>query len=225
VSRICPATDRKKLQTDGRCRSARLLVKGTLCPIRPLSKRAESDLDKRSARKPGIVPPVLIRLFRGVIREGAHDRLLRVLHDQVLPRLEAHPAVTSTILAFSVEGSPDEYLVESHWRGATELIRFAGDEWRVPRVEPSEEELLVSVSAHHYLMDSNGRIPARNPRPSPSVVCLDDVQIDAAGLQVMWNGSAVHLPPRGMAAMLALASDPPGPVSSAELARRICPGV
>jgi hypothetical protein len=59
------------------------------------------------------VPPVLIRLFRGVIREGAHDRLLRVLHDQVLPRLEAHPGVTSTTLVVAMDGSPDEYLVES----------------------------------------------------------------------------------------------------------------
>ena len=80
--------------------------------------------------------PMLIRLFRGVIREGAHDRLLRGLHDHVLPRLEAHPGVTSTTLAVAMEGSPDEYLVESHWRDVDDLIRFAGDDWRTPRVSP-----------------------------------------------------------------------------------------
>jgi hypothetical protein len=30
VSRMCPATDRKKVREDGHCRSANLLVKGTV---------------------------------------------------------------------------------------------------------------------------------------------------------------------------------------------------
>jgi hypothetical protein len=167
---------------------------------------------------------VLIRLFRGVIREGAHDRLLRVLHDQVLPRLEAHPAVTSTTLAVAVEGSPDEYLVESHWRGVDDLIRFAGDDWRTPRVEPAEEELLVSVSAHHYVTEGSGPPSAANRLTTPAVICLGDVEIDGPRLRVVWNGSAVHLPPREMAAMLALAWDVDAPVAAAELARRIWPG-
>jgi Transcriptional regulatory protein, C terminal len=166
---------------------------------------------------------VLIRLFRGVIREGAHDRLLRGLQDHVLPRLEADPGVLTTTLAFGLEASPDEYLVETHWSGVRELARFAGDGWRTPRVEPGEEELLVSVSAHHYVTDGIERT-ASNALPERPFVCLNDVEIDGARLQVAWNGSAVHLPPREMAAMLALASDPGGPVSSAELARRIWPG-
>lgn len=166
---------------------------------------------------------VLIRLFRGVIREGAHDRLLRELHDHVLPGLEAHPGVLSATLAFGLEDPQDEYLVETHWRSVTELIRFAGDDWRTPRVEPSEEELLVSVSAHHFVTD--GLEPAAaSPRTPPSVVRLNDVEIDGARLQVVWNGSSIHLPPREMGAMLALSSDPGAPVSSAELARRIWPG-
>jgi len=167
---------------------------------------------------------VLIRLFRGVIREGAHDRLLRVLHDQVLPRLEAHPAVTSTTLAVGVEGPPDEYLVESHWRGIDDLIRFAGDDWRTPRVEPGEEELLVSVSAHHYVTE--GAVPpaAAHVLTRPAVICVGDVEIDGPRLRVVWDGSAVHLPPREMAAVLALAWDVGAPVASAELARRIWPG-
>jgi hypothetical protein len=159
-----------------------------------------------------------------VIRDGAHDRLIRVLHDQVLPRLEAHPAVSSTTLAVAVEGSPDEYLVESHWHGLGELIAFAGEDWRTPRVEPSEEELLVSVSAHHYVTDEPAPPSAANLRPAPSVICFDDVEIDGPRLQVVWNGSAVHLPPREMAAMLALASDVDAPIAAAELARRIWPG-
>ncbi len=129
----------------------------------------------------------------------------------------------STTLAFGLEASPDEYLVETHWSGVGELVRFAGDDWRAPRVEPAEEDLLVSVSAHHYVTD--GIEPTvTTPPPERSLVCLNDVEIDGSRLQVAWNGSAVHLPPREMAAMLALASDPGGPVSSAELARRIWPG-
>jgi hypothetical protein len=79
---------------------------------------------------------VLIRLFRGVIREGAHDRLIRGLHDHVLPRLEAHPGVMYTTLALAMEGSPDEYMVESYWRDVDDLIRFAGDDWRTPVSSP-----------------------------------------------------------------------------------------
>jgi hypothetical protein len=170
------------------------------------------------------VLPVLIRLFRGVIREGAHDRLLRVLHDQVLPRLEAHPAVSSATLAFGVDGSPDEYLLESRWRGVDDLIGFAGDDWRTPVVEPAEEELLVSVSAHHYVTEGPGPPSAPKPPTPPSAICVGDVEIDGPRLRVMWNGSELHLPPREMAAMLALASDVDAPVASAELARRIWPG-
>jgi hypothetical protein len=43
VSRMCPATDGKRLQEVGQRRSARLLVKGTFGLIALLSKRAESD--------------------------------------------------------------------------------------------------------------------------------------------------------------------------------------
>lgn len=170
------------------------------------------------------VPPVLIRLFRGVIREGAHERLLRVLHDQVLPRLEAHPGASSTTLAVAMEGSPDEYLVESHWRDLDDLIRFAGDDWRTPRVEPAEEELLVSVSAHHFVTEGPDAPPTAELMTTPAVMRLGDVQIDSARLRVAWNGSEVHLPPREMAAMLALARDVGAPVASSELARRIWPG-
>jgi hypothetical protein len=166
---------------------------------------------------------VLIRLFRGVIREGAHERLLRELHDHALPHLEAHPDVLSATLAFGLDESPDEYLVETHWSGIPQLIRFAGDHWKTPRVEPAEEELLVSVSAHHYVTNGLAR-PATDPTPVPPVVRLNDVEIDATRLQVAWNGSAVHVPPREMAAMLALATDPGAPVPAAELARRIWPG-
>ncbi len=167
---------------------------------------------------------MLIRLFRGVIREGAHDRLIRGLHDHVLPRLEAHPGVTSTTLAFAMEGSPDEYLVESHWRDVDDLIRLAGDDWRTPRVEPAEEELLVSVYAHHFVTE--GPVAPSTPElmTTPTSMRPGDVEIDGAGLRLAWNGSAVHLPPREMAAMLALARDVGAPVASAELARRIWPG-
>jgi hypothetical protein len=167
---------------------------------------------------------VLIRLFRGVIREGAHDRLLLALHDHVLPRLEANPAVTSTTLAVAMEGSTDEYLVETHWHELDDLIRFAGDDWKTPRVEPAEEDLLVSVSAHHYVTEGSDRPPAATLEKAPAVIRLDDVEIDGSRLLVAWNGSSVHLPPREMAAMLALARDVEAPVTSAELARRIWPG-
>ena len=167
---------------------------------------------------------MLIRLFRGVIREGAHDRLLRGLHDHVLPHLEGNPAVISTTLAFAMEGPTDEYLVETHWRELDDLIRFAGDDWRTPRVEPAEEDLLVSASAHHYVAEGSARPPAATLESAPALIRLDDVEIDGANLRVAWNGSSVHLPPREMAAMLTLARDVEAPVTSAELARRIWPG-
>jgi hypothetical protein len=168
---------------------------------------------------------VLIRLFRGAIREGAHERLLRDLHDRVLPRLDAHPGVVSATLAVPLEGGiPREYLLETKWRGVDDLIGFAGEDWRTPRVEPAEEECLVSVSAHHFVTDGDDA-PARAAAwPTPTDVWLDDVGIEGHGLRVVWNGSSVHLPPREMAAMLALASRAGAPVPTAELARRIWPG-
>jgi DNA-binding response OmpR family regulator len=123
-----------------------------------------------------------------------------------------------------VDGSPDEYLVESCWLGVRDLIGFAGEDWRTPRVDPAEEELLVSVSALHYVTEEPRPPPAATGRSWPAVVCLDDVEIDGPRLRVSWDGSAVHLPPREMAAMLALASDVGASVTSAELARRIWPG-
>jgi hypothetical protein len=168
---------------------------------------------------------VLIRLFRGVIREGMSDRLVRGLHDHVLPRVRSDPAVVGTHLAFPLEaGAPREYLLETHWRSLGDLIRFAGDDWRTPRVEPCEEELLVSVSAHHFVTDGED-LPAADPaRPAPAEVWLEEVGIDGPRLEVVWNGSSIHLPPREMAAMLTLASRRGDPVPAVELARRIWPG-
>ena len=168
---------------------------------------------------------MLIRLFRGVIREGMHDRMVRGLHDHVLPRVHTDPAVVATHLAFPLDaGAPSEYLLETHWRSLGDLIRFAGDDWRSPRVEPCEEELLVSVSAHHFVTDGEPRPAAGTARPVPEEVWLDDVGIDGPRLRVAWNGSSIHLPPREMAAMLTLASRRGDPVSAIELARRIWPG-
>jgi DNA-binding response OmpR family regulator len=132
--------------------------------------------------------------------------------------------VTSTTLAVAMEGSPDEYLVESHWRELDDLIRFAGDDWRTPRVEPAEEDLLVSVSAHHYVTEGSDPHPAVTFGGTPAVIRVDEVEIDGPRHRVAWNGSSVHLPPREMAAMLALARDVEAPIASAELARRIWPG-
>lgn len=166
---------------------------------------------------------MLIRLFRGVIREGAHDRVLRALHDDVLRPLEANPAVISATLGLSMDAEPPgEYLLETQWRGLDDLIRFAGDQWRIPRLEPAEEEHLVSVSAHHYVTDRVDG-PATLGTGPPPVVWLDDLGIEGPRLEVVWNESAVHLPPREMAAMLTLASPAGAPVTSAELARHIWP--
>jgi DNA-binding response OmpR family regulator len=132
--------------------------------------------------------------------------------------------VLSTTLAVAVDGSPDEYLVESRWHGIDDLIRFAGDDWRTPRVEPAEEELLVSVSAHHYVTEGPGPPSAANPLTTPAVISLGDVEVDGPRLRVVWNGSSVHLPPREMAAMLALAWHVDASVAAADLARRIWPG-
>jgi len=166
---------------------------------------------------------VLIRLFRGVIQPGAQDRLLRELHDDVLPGVEAHPDVAFAALALSSDGSPDEYLLETHWSSLQAMRGFIGDDWKTPRVE-YEEGLLVSVSAHHYVTDRIlSRLVPSNRSVQP-VIRLDDVEIDGHRLQIQWSGSSLHLPPRAMAAMLTLASDPGAPVASAELARRIWPG-
>jgi hypothetical protein len=169
---------------------------------------------------------MLVRHLRGVIRDGAEDRLLGKLNDHVLPELEADPAVLAATLSIPLGvGSPGEFLVETHWRSVRDLIRFAGDDWRTPRVEPAEEECLASVSAHHYVtMGFAPRSMAGAPPPPPTNVWLDDVEIDGASLLVAWDGLSIHLPPREMAAMLALAARPGEPLASAELARRIWPG-
>jgi Transcriptional regulatory protein, C terminal len=168
---------------------------------------------------------MLIRLFRGVIREGSQERMVRVLHDHVLPTLEAHPAVVSTTLALPLDaGRPREYLLETRWRGIADLVRFAGEDWTTPRVEPCEEDLLVSVSAVHYVTSDSAEAPGAELRPIPGVVRLGHVGIDGPELQVVWNGSAIHLPPREMGALLALASSAGSPVSTVELARSIWPG-
>lgn len=181
-------------------------------------------LNNVQVARAGAGSSMLIRLFRGVIREGAHDRLMRRLHGQVLPSLEAHPAVLSATLAFPLDGGvPGEFLLETRWRGIGELIRFAGKDWRIPHVEPSEEECLVSVSAHHYVMDQVSPATAEG-RPMPMEAWVGDVGIDGPRLEVAWDRSAIHLPPREMAAMLALASGAGAPVPTGELARRIWPG-
>lgn len=165
---------------------------------------------------------MLIRVFRGVIREGAHESVLRELRDDLLPRMRGHPQVTYVALGLPSEASPDEYLVESHWTSVGALAAVAGDGWRTPAVEEHERDLLVSVSAHHYLADAHER-PGAGVRVG-SRVDLDGLRVDGPRQEVAWDGSAIHVPPREMAALLALAADPGAPVTSAELARRIWPG-
>lgn len=82
----------------------------------------------------------------------------------------------------------------------------------------------MSVSAHHYVAEGSRPPSAAKLLTMPAVITLDDVEIDGPRLRVVWNGSTVHLPPREMAAMLALARAPDAPVTSADLARWIWPG-
>jgi hypothetical protein len=166
---------------------------------------------------------MLIRLFRGVIRDGSQERIVRALHDHVLPTLDAHPAVLSSTLALPIDaGPPGEYLLETRWRGIEDFVRFAGDDWMAPRMEPCEEDLLVSVSALHY--SSPTVEPTSQLGPTPTTVRLGDVAIDGPGLRMVWDGSSIHLPPREMGALLALASHPGSLVSTVDLTRRIWPG-
>jgi Transcriptional regulatory protein, C terminal len=168
---------------------------------------------------------MLVRHFRGVILDGAEDRLMGMLNDDLLPRLKAHPAVLATTLSVPLEvGRPREFLMETHWRSVRDLIRFAGDNWRTPRVEGAEEECLASVSAHHYVTMEFAPGSMAGAPPPPTTMLLDDVEIDGTSLLVTWDGLAIHLPPREMAAMLALAARPGDLLASVELARLIWPG-
>jgi hypothetical protein len=168
---------------------------------------------------------MLVRHFRGVIRDGAEDRLLGRLNDNFLPRLEGNPAVLAATLSIPLEvGKPREFLMETYWRSLRELIRFAGNDWRTPHVEPAVEECLASVFAHHYVTMGFAPRSMAGVAPPATLVWLDDVEIDGTSLLVAWDGLAIHLPPREMAAMLALASRPGEPIASVELARRIWPG-
>ena len=168
---------------------------------------------------------MLIRVFRGVIREGAHETLVRELHDDVLPRIEAHPDVAYVSLGLPWETSPNEYLLETHWRSKEALIKLVGEDWmKPPRVEEFEQHLLVSVSAHHYLSDRSGYQRAGLPRMTPPVVRFGGIEADGLRHEVRWDGSVMRLPPREMSAMLALAADAGAPVASADLARHIWPG-
>jgi Transcriptional regulatory protein, C terminal len=148
-----------------------------------------------------------------------------MLNYDLLPRLKADPAVLAATLSIPLEaGRHSEFLMETHWRSVRDLIRFAGDDWRTPRVEGAEEECLASVSAHHYVTMGFAPKSVAGAPPPPTTVWLDDVEIDGTSLLVAWDGLAIHLPPREMAAMLALAASPGEPIASGELARRIWPG-
>jgi hypothetical protein len=167
---------------------------------------------------------MLIRVFRGVIREGAHDALLRELHDDIVPMMESHPDVSFVSLGLPWETSPNEYLLESHWSSAAAIEAALGPDWRTPAVEEMEEELLTAVYAHHYV-PSSGRTPPASPsRPEPAALLVGPVRIDGRRRQVSWNGSSTVVAPREMAALLALACDPGAPVASGDLARSIWPG-
>src|SRR4029453_6953231 len=152
---------------------------------------------------------MLVRHFRGVILDGAEDRLLGMLNDDLLPRLKAHPAVLAATLSIPLEGGrPREVLMETHWRSVGARRRFAGDNCGTPRVDPAEEECLASVSAHHYVTMEFAPGSMAGAPPPPTPVVLDDVEIDGRSLLVTWDGLAIPLPPREMAAMLALAARP-----------------
>jgi len=71
VSRMCPATDRKKLQADGECWSAKLLVKGTFCPVRHAHATGCIRLLIRRLRV-RVSPPELLR--RHAEGRGDHVR-------------------------------------------------------------------------------------------------------------------------------------------------------
>jgi hypothetical protein len=159
-----------------------------------------------------------------VIREGAHDALLRELHDDIVPMMESHPDVSFVSLGLPWDASPDEYLLESHWSSAAAIEAALGPDWRTPAVEDMEEELLSAVYAHHYVPSSGPTPAASLPGVESAVVLVGPVHIDARRRQVTWNGSSMLVAPREMAALLALACDPGTPVASGDLARRIWPG-
>ncbi len=61
-------------------------------------------------------------------------------------------------------------------------------------------------------------------RPGREMTSSPGIRIDRLRQQIEWEGSTVHLSPREMAAMIALASAAGAPVASGDLARRIWPG-
>jgi hypothetical protein len=52
---------------------------------------------------------------------------MRILNDEVLLRLGAHPAVLGVALSERWTRAPRKSLLEIHWHSLSDLIRFAGD--------------------------------------------------------------------------------------------------
>ena len=99
-------------------------------------------------------------------------------------------------------------------------IEHAGGDAEVAR----GSERLVPSAARRPLGDGGSHGWPSRANLGSLVVSVAGIRVDGLRQRIEWDGSTIHLPPREMAAMLALVAAPGAPVASADLARRIWPG-
>ena len=93
---------------------------------------------------------MIIRVWRGKVKPGMHEKLERLAKEQAMPSVSAQPGLLAQYVGRPIGGNSDEFVFISIWENLAALKRFAGEKWEEAVVLPDEKPLLSKSFVHHY---------------------------------------------------------------------------
>jgi DNA-binding winged helix-turn-helix (wHTH) protein len=155
----------------------------------------------------------IVRVFDGVVRQGAVEEFGTYLAEVVAPEMASRRGVLGFDAVVDRASDNARFLVTTTWNGLTELRSFATEDWTSARVAPEEGSMLLSASVQHF--------ERLHSRAYPN---CGDIALDPNDRVVVIEGRRLELSPLEYTLLDALFARRGEVVTAGELAGRLWPG-
>jgi len=93
---------------------------------------------------------MIVRVFRAVVHAERRAEFETFFRTKAIPLMQAQEGLVSLTAGLPRPETPNEFCMVMVWRDVAALAAFAGEDWRQPHVDPSEEGVVKERHLHHY---------------------------------------------------------------------------
>ena len=93
---------------------------------------------------------MIIRIFQVTVFPERREDFRLFFVETAIPLMLRQDGLVSLTPGLPLPDAPDEFSMVMVWRDLDALRAFAGEDWRQPHIDPSEEGVVKSRRLSHY---------------------------------------------------------------------------